>query len=137
MGNPTAWGEESPSKGSASSWQNWKQNGNSPTVTGDADWGKLSCEIGDYLISNVVDTGNTKMKVIRLTPNVYGTGDTPEYLRIRGSVSSFNQDDETPAWEEYSANMRREWRYIQARIAWEPKVVWDNDIVWDAGIEWE
>lgn len=113
-----AFGEETPTQGEdAVSWQTWSDGGGgTPYIEGDADWGKLSLDItGEEGRSAVYDLGSSVLRNFILTENYYGTGSGTTVLEIRGSATSFNQDDVNPAWEEYSASIERTWRYVQVR----------------------
>lgn len=118
MTGAKAFGEESPTQGeTAVSWQTWSDgNGGIPGVSGDADWGKLRLDLaGAEGRSAVYDLGSAATRTFVLTENAYGTGADGAVLEIRGSASSFLQDDIVPVWEEYTAAISRLWRYVQVR----------------------
>ena len=107
---------QSPTGGEdAVSWQTWSDGAaGTPNVTGDADWGKLSLQLsGAEGRSAVYDLGSAVARTFTLTENRYGTGAEDAVLQIRGSTTSFLQDDEVPVWEEYTAPISRVWRYVQ------------------------
>jgi len=111
-----AFGVQTPNQGEdAVSWQTWSDGaGSVPSVSGDADWGKLSLDgSGEEGRSAVYDHGSVATRTYTLTENRYGTGDDEPVLQIRGSVTSFLQDAAVPAWEEYTAPIQRKWRYVQ------------------------
>ena len=113
-----AFGEQYPLEGeTAVSWQTWSNGaGGVPTVVGDADWGRMQLAINDSEgRSDVYDLIDTDIRTYTLTENKYGAGANTATLQIRGSTSSFNQDDETPEWEGYSVPITRSWRYVQVR----------------------
>jgi hypothetical protein len=103
-----AWGEQFPeSPEVASSWTQWSDgDGGSPTIDGDANWGKLQLGQGEVAHSPVKDFelmglpypvgAKTKIGLARY-------GDVPVgsmKVYYRESNTSFNQDDETPEWTE-------------------------------------
>jgi len=57
------------------------------------------------------------LRAYTITENRYGAGANPENatLQIRGSSTSFDQDDVSPDWEDYSIPISRNWRYVQIR----------------------
>lgn len=113
-----AFGEQNPNQGEdAVSWQTWSDgNGGVPTITGNADWGKLSLQLsGAEGRSAVYDLGSAVSRTFTLTENRYGTGSETATLQIRGDASSFLQDDNLPAWEDYISPVTRTWRYVQIR----------------------
>jgi len=99
------------------SWQTWSNGaGGVPTVVGDADWGRMQLAINDSEgRSDVYDLIDTDIRTYTLTENKYGAGANTATLQIRGSETSFNQDDATPEWETYTTTITRVWRYIQIR----------------------
>lgn len=113
-----AFGEQNPTLGeTAVSWQTWSDGAaGTPDVEGDADWGKLKLDLlGEEGRSEVYDLGSAATRTFTLTENRYGTGAEDALLQIRGDTSSFAQDDETPAWENYVVPISRGWRYVQVR----------------------
>jgi hypothetical protein len=118
MSGAKAFGVQSPTLGEdAVSWQTWSDGaGNVPTITGDADWGKLKIDLsGEEGRSAVYDHGSAVSRTYTLTENRYGSGTEDAVLEIRGSTTSFIQDAAVPAWEEYIAPITRVWRYVQIR----------------------
>lgn len=111
------FGEENPTEGeTAISWQTFSDGAaGTPTVSGDADWGKLEVDITEQGRSKVYDFGNANARNYTLTRNYYGTGQGTATLQIRGSADAFLQDDELPAWANYIATTGQAWRYIQIR----------------------
>jgi hypothetical protein len=114
---PVAFGEQSPSQGeTAVSWATWSDGaGGAPTISGDADWGKLQLLSGEEGRSQVYDMGSIQTLIWTVTENRYGTGSGTAQLQIRGSTTSFAQDDVTPSWENYSGPVEKTWRYVQVR----------------------
>lgn len=113
-----AFGEQNPTLGEdAVSWQTWSDgDGDTPNVTGDADWGKLSLQLsGAEGRSAVYDLGSAKTRTFTLTENRYGTGENDAVLQIRGDTTAFTQDDTVVDWETYAAPIDRGWRYVQVR----------------------
>ena len=113
-----AFGVQSPTGGEdAVSWQTWSDGaGGAPTIDGDADWGSLKLDYnpsGEEGRSAVYDLGSLAVRTFTLTEHVYGTGSGDAVLQIRGSETSFLQDAAVPAWEEYTAEISRYWRYVQ------------------------
>jgi hypothetical protein len=113
-----AFGEESPTGQDPSSWALWSDGaGGSPTIVGDADWGKLRLEVDAEGRSEVYDFTNSQSRTLTLTLNDYGTGSGTVTVQIRGHDSTvFAQDDVSPSWETYSSPVAKTWRYIQFRI---------------------
>lgn len=116
---PWVFGEQNPTEGETPvSWATWSDGAaGSPTISGDADWGKLELAIGEEGRSAVYDIGADGYDhIFIVNENVYGTGQGTATLQIRGSAASFNQDDgEPPNWENYTAPITRSWRYVQIR----------------------
>jgi len=113
-----AFGVQTPTQGEdAVSWQTWSDGaGSVPTITGDADWGKLKLDLtGEEGRSAVIDTGSAASRTFTLTENRYGTGEESATLQLRGDTSVFLQDAETPDWENYTTAITRTWRYVQVR----------------------
>jgi lysophospholipase L1-like esterase len=113
-----AFGEQNPTQGEdAVSWQTWSDgDGGTPTIEGDADWGKLKLDLsGEEGRSAVYDLGSAASRTYTLTEHRYGTGDDEPVLQIRGSETTFAKDDLTPLWETYAAPIERTWRYVQIR----------------------
>lgn len=113
-----AYGENNTTQGETEvSWATWSNGaGGTPTIIGDADWGKLELAVGQEGRSAVLDIGNSYERIYKLTENRYGTGQETATLQIRGDTSSFLQDaGEPPNWETYSTPITRTWRYVQVR----------------------
>lgn len=89
--------------------------GSQQSVSGDASWGKLELADGEEGRSQVYDMGDAYTRTFTLTENAYGTGQGDADLEIRGSDSSFAQDDALPAWNAYVGPTTQAWRYIQVR----------------------
>ena len=112
-----AWGEQNPTQGELPvSWQTWSDGaGQVPTIGGDQDWGKLILDIGEEGRSGVYDFVNANERTYTVTQNRYEAGEGVAYSQIRGSETSFAQDDASPSWENYSGAINRSWRYVQVR----------------------
>ncbi len=116
-----AFGEESPSGGEDPvKWTTFSDGaGGSPEITGDADWGKIEVEYTEVAHSRVYDFTDSVSRTITLTKDVYGSGSGNPTIQIRGHDStSFDQDDGTPTWENYTAPIAKTWRYIQVRVTY-------------------
>ena len=114
------WGEEYvPSvKGTASSWAEWSDGaGGTPTITGDADYGKINLPSGDVGHSPVKQIGeDSDTYRITVTENIYGSGTGDIRVYIRGASTSFGQDDASPAWELYVGSTDKAWNYVQIKL---------------------
>jgi len=101
----------------AVSWQTWSDgSGGIPLVSGDQDWGRLALTtLGGQGRSAVYDLYNEDLRKYTVTLNRYGAGMGDATLQIRGSTSSFVQDDVSPDWEDYTIPITRSWRYVQIR----------------------
>jgi hypothetical protein len=111
-----AFGQQTPTQGEdAVSWQTWSDGaGGTPSVSGDADWGKLQLDLsGAEGRSAVYDLGSASWQRFAVTENRYGSGQGAAVLQIRGSTASFAQDSTVPVWEEYKGAISRYWRYMQ------------------------
>jgi antitoxin component of RelBE/YafQ-DinJ toxin-antitoxin module len=113
-----AFGEESPNQDeNPESWATWSDGGAGlPTITGDADWGKLSLGDGEIGHSLVKNTGDTDNKLITVTRDRYGSGSGNVNIYIRGQAGSFGQDDGSPSWEAYSTPVAKVWQYVQLKV---------------------
>ena len=114
-----AFGEQYPlEKESAISWQTWSDgSGSVPTIRGDSDWGYLNLNVeGAEGRSAVYNLLNQELREFTITINRYGAGAGTATTYIRGSDTTFNQDDVTPEWEEYTTEITRSWQYVQVRI---------------------
>jgi len=60
--------------------------------------------------------GSVKNRIIVLTRDKYGSGSGSITIYIRGQATSFNQDDGSPAWEEYTVQVKKDWRFIQTKV---------------------
>jgi len=112
------FGEENPTEGEDPiSWATWSDGAaGSPTIIGDADWGKLQLVVSEEGRSEVYNYGNSLPRIYTITENFYGTGQGTATLQIRGDTASFNQDDgEPPNWENYTVPITRSWQYVQVR----------------------
>lgn len=113
-----AFGEQNPTQGEdAVSWQTWSDGaGGTPTVIGDADWGKLQLALsGAEGRSAVYDLETASSRTYTLTTNRYGAGGGNAILQIRGSSGTFTQDSNVPVWEDYAGTITRTWRFVQIR----------------------
>lgn len=113
-----AFGEQNPIQGEdAVSWQTWSDGvGGIPTITGDANWGKLNLDLsGEEGRSVVYDLGSTITRLFTLEENRYGSGTGVAILQIRGDTTSFTQDSNLIGWEDYSGPVLHGWRYVQIR----------------------
>lgn len=116
-----AFGEQNPTGGEdAVSWQTWSDGAAGvPDVDGDVDWGKLKLDYnpsGEEGRSAVYDLGSAVTRTYTMTEDRYGSGSGSAVLYIRGSGASFSQDDATPVWEEYTAPVAADWRYVQVAV---------------------
>jgi len=112
------FGEENPTEGETPiEWSTWSDGAaGSPTIIGDADWGKLQLAISAKGLSAVYDFGSAYSKFHTLTENEYGSGQGNATIYIRGQAATFNQDDANPAWEEYTGAISKDWRYMQVKV---------------------
>ena len=112
-----AFGEENPTEGETpESWQTWSDGaGSVPTITGDANWGKLTLDVTEQGRSKVYDMSESASRTVTLTENRYGTGQGTATLQYRISDSLFAQDDVDPAWSNYTAPFSGTFRYVQVR----------------------
>jgi hypothetical protein len=109
-----AFGQQVPTQGEqASSWALWA---GTHTVIGDSNWGKIQLTAGSYGASSVYDLIQTGIKIFTLTENRYGTGQGATTPQLRGSNTPFLAADVTPSWENYTAPMAKNWRYVQVRL---------------------
>lgn len=113
-----AFGEENPTEGETpESWATWSDGAaGNPTIIGDADWGQLKVQLNASGQSAVKDLGSTKNRIIVLTRDKYGSGSGSITIYIRGQAATFNQDDGSPAWEEYTTPINKDWRFIQTKV---------------------
>ena len=112
-----AFGEENPTDENPESWVTWSDGAaGSPTIIGDADWGQLKVQLNASGQSAVKDLGSVKARIIVLKRDKYGSGSGSITIYIRGQAATFNQDDGSPSWEEYTIPIRKDWRYIQAKV---------------------
>ena len=112
------WGEENPTQGeSEESWQEWETAPGFPvTVTGDADWGRASIEVGTPAYGPVVDRGDSALKVFRVQVDRYGSSSGSYVVKYRGDVDSFGKFDISPNWHVYTKPTVLAWRYVQLRL---------------------
>lgn len=118
MAGKKAFGEQNPTQGEDPvSWQTWSDGAAGvPTITGDADWGKLHLPLtGAEGRSAVYDHGSTATRTYTLTENRYGTGASTALLQYRTDTTAFAQDDATPAWTTYTVPFSVSARYVQIR----------------------
>ena len=87
-----------------------------PSISGDADWGKLSLPVGAEGRSKVYDFGDSNSRQYTINRDVYGTGSGAVTIQIRGSTTAFNQDDSSPSWTTYTTPTVQSWRYVQVRV---------------------
>ena len=73
-------------------------------------------ECDNYDLGGYDLIGDSNGRTYTVTQNKYGSGYGSATVQIRGSETSFNQDDVLPAWENYSSSVMREWQYIQMRV---------------------
>jgi len=113
-----AFGEENPTHGETPvSWQTWKDAvGVLPVIIGDSDWGQLELEFGEEGRSSVYDLVNYLNKKFTLILNRYQSGQGTAVLQIRGSATSFTQNDNVVEWITYTEEYHASWRYVQVRI---------------------
>jgi len=98
------------------SWMTWSDGaGGSPTISGDADWGKLQLAVGAKGLSVVYDFESVSARFHTLTENEYGTGQGDATLYMRGQAATFNQDDANPSWEQYTGQVSKDWRFMQVK----------------------
>lgn len=111
------WGEENPTDGETT--KSWRfcmlGDGRDIPVEGDPYWGKARIFESDAVVTEVVDLGNATEKILGLTRNRYGTGDSPT-LYIRGSAVQFGPYDGSPSWVLYEAPVSQAWQYVQVKI---------------------
>ena len=101
----------------AVSWQTFSDGaGGTPTIIENNAWGKLTLDAAEEGRSSVYNLGDSNGRTYTVTQNKYGSGYGSATVQIRGSETSFNQDDVLPAWENYSSSVMREWQYIQMRV---------------------
>ena len=113
-----AFGEQNPTEGEiAVSWQTFSDGAAGiPTISGDADWGKISLNINQEGRSRVYDFGSSGLIKISLNTDVYEAGQGTATLQYRYSESLFAQDDILPAWTNYTGVDTQTLRYIQVRV---------------------
>jgi hypothetical protein len=113
------WGYAAPDADEvARSWSVWQvEGGGAVTVTGDPDYGSISIDVGDAVVSDVVDTGDATLKYFILTKDKYGAGSDVS-ISIRGSDTPFNALDASPSWTSYDMEyVQAAWRYVQVKLA--------------------
>ena len=80
-------------------------------------WGDLLVHEFDELVSNVVDTGGTRLKYLRISYDNYSAGSgTPGRILWRGQATPFSQNAVAPAWEVYTNAENKNWRFVQIRV---------------------
>ena len=112
------WGEESPASGIQSiPWSDCTDGaGSPPFVVGDADWGKVKVLSGEVAHTTVKDLGYVGAKLITLATDTYESGSGTGELYIRGQDTTFAIDAGTPVWTQYSAPIRKTWKFLQLKI---------------------
>lgn len=112
-----AFGEQSPVGEDPISWQTYSDGaGSVPEIEGDVDWGKIVLEGAEAGYSAVYDFFNADTRNYTLEVDKYGAGSGSGTVQIRGSATSFAQDDGAPAWETYTGAIERDWQYVQVRL---------------------
>lgn len=113
-----AFGEENPTEGeSPVSWDTYSDgDSGAPTIIGDADWGKIQLSITEEGRSKVYDFGESALRKITISENVYGVGQGTASKQYRYSDTIFAQDDVSPTWNTYSSSTNITCRYIQVRV---------------------
>jgi hypothetical protein len=138
MAGGESYGYDEPTQGEqAVSWQTWSNGaGAVPATVGASDYGKLKLDLsGGVAQSAVIDHGHANPRTYTLTQNRYGSGAaSAPALQIRGSLSSFAQDDITPAWSDFSVPTLQTWRYVQTRAV--PTVTIRHTIAVDNAGDW-
>jgi hypothetical protein len=117
------WGYATPDEGETSkSWITWKEtDGDDVVVSGDPAYGALSVSISE-LVSDIIDTGDTSLKVFTVVRDKYDTGSGTVTYQIRGSNTLFSQlDGEPPSWQLMPSPppnnyVQAAWRYVQLKI---------------------
>jgi len=119
-----AFGEENPTNGEiAITWQTFSDGAAGiPTISGDSNWGKMALLPEEEGRSRVYNFGNSSDRTYSLVENLYGTGSGTHELQIRGSTSIFAQDDASPAWEDYTSPILRNWQWVQVRASTVTKI---------------
>ncbi len=116
-----AWGELDPDPGeSKESWATWSNGaGGSPTILGDADWGRLF--LGkDGIAHSPVHHFNALDSYTTLTKNKHGPDGVGSFkVYYRESDTPFLQDAGTPAWDLYTNPVRLTKAYRQVRLVGE------------------
>jgi hypothetical protein len=115
-----AWvfGEQNPVFGEIPvSWQTWSDGvSGTPSVSGDSDWGQLVLDYLEEGRSQVYFLGVSGSRVFDMTEDLYESGQCNATLQIRGSLTSFNQNDVSPSWITYTGPYNANWLYVQVRI---------------------
>lgn len=111
-----AWGEENPDE-TPESWDTWDDGAaGAINIEGDPDWGTFMFEASEIGHGPVKDLGDADTKIFMITLDKYGTGSGVPTVYIRGSATTFSQDDGSPSWEEYTVPTQKEWRYVQVKL---------------------
>lgn len=114
-----AYGEQSPSDPDEYpiGWNTWSDGaGGSPTVIGDAEWGKLQLMTDEIAHSPVYEMLGGGTHGIEVTLDKYGSASGSFKTYIRGQAAIFGQDDGSPGWEEYTAPINKTWNFIQVKL---------------------
>lgn len=93
-------------------WYNTTRQRSAPF---DSATGQMQLPDGDFWVSMVIDLGRTSFS-FEYEINRFANGTGTPTLMIRGRLTSFAfSDSETvgPAWEEYTGEVTKSWRYIQ------------------------
>ena len=93
-----SYGEENPTDGEATvGWDTWSDGaGGTPTIVGDATWGKIQLLTGEIAHGPVYNVGAGSHN-IKFTENKYGSGTGNFKIYIRGQAGVFTQDAGTPS----------------------------------------
>ena len=112
-----SYGEETPTEGETTvGWDTWSDGaGGTPTIVGDATWGKIQLLTGEIAHGPVYNIGAGTHN-IKFTENKYGSGTGDFKIYIRGQAGVFTQDAETPSWEEYTTQVIKTWEYVQVKL---------------------
>ena len=101
------------------SWQTWSDGisgGGAPSVSGDSDWGLLELGLNEEARSQVYYLGVSTPRVFSLEEDRYENGICNATSQIRGSNTSFNQNDVSPSWITYTGPLNATWLYVQMRV---------------------
>ena len=112
-----SYGEETPTDGETTvGWDTWSDGaGGTPTIIGDATWGKIQLLTGEIAHGPVYNVGAGSHN-IKFTKNKYGSGTGNFKIYIRGQAEVFTQDAGSPSWEEYTTQVIKTWEYVQVKL---------------------